>query len=64
MPKTRHQPTPQQLDQRADALNDNRGTSGNNITNAHVHGNRGRQIQQQRVAQQQQHRPPQGRTGK
>ncbi len=64
MPKTKHQPTQQQLDHHADTLNDNRGTSGNNITNAHVHGNRGGQIQQHRVAQQQQHRTPQARTGK
>lgn len=35
--------TQQQLDHRADALNKNRGTPGTNITNAKVHGNRGKQ---------------------
>ncbi|MBA1245824.1 hypothetical protein [Pseudomonas japonica] len=29
---------------RADALNNNGGTSGTNPTNAHVHGNRGKQL--------------------
>lgn len=28
---------------KANALNPNRGTSGTNSTNAHVHGNRGKQ---------------------
>ena len=37
-------PTQQQLNHHADALNPNRLTSGNNITNAHVHGNRGAQL--------------------
>ncbi len=35
-------PTQQQRDHRADALNNNRGTSGTNPTNAHVQGNRGK----------------------
>jgi len=30
--------------QRSDALNRNPGTSGNNNTNAHVNGNRGKQL--------------------
>ena len=34
----------QQQNNRSDALNNNRGTSGNNPTNAHVHGNRGKQL--------------------
>jgi hypothetical protein len=34
-------PTQQQLNHHADTLNVNRGTSGTNITNAQVHGNRG-----------------------
>lgn len=29
---------------RSDALNNNRGTSGSNPTNAHIHGNRGKQL--------------------
>lgn len=33
-----------QLNQRADALNSNKGTSGTNIVNAYVHGNRGKQL--------------------
>lgn len=36
--------TQYQLNQRADALNPNKGTSGTNIVNAHVHGNRGKQL--------------------
>jgi hypothetical protein len=34
----------QQRNDRSDALNNNRGTSGTNPTNAHVHGNRGKQL--------------------
>ncbi|WP_022965620.1 hypothetical protein [Denitrificimonas caeni] len=34
----------QQHNDRANALNNNRGTSGTNPTNAHVHGNRGKQL--------------------
>ncbi|MFC3943272.1 hypothetical protein CCU68_25220 [Pseudomonas gingeri NCPPB 3146 = LMG 5327] len=34
----------QQQNQRSDALNANRGTSGSNPTNAQVHGNRGKQL--------------------
>ncbi|MEE5037688.1 hypothetical protein V2K58_13340 [Pseudomonas alliivorans] len=34
----------QQQNDRANALNNNRGTSGTNPTNAHVHGNRGKQL--------------------
>lgn len=30
--------------QRSDAKNSNRGTSGNNPVNAHNHGNRGKQL--------------------
>lgn len=33
-----------QINHRADALNNNRGTSGTNTTNAMVHGNRGKQL--------------------
>lgn len=33
-----------QANQRSDALNVNRGTSGSNITNSQVHGNRGKQL--------------------
>lgn len=36
--------TQQQLNRRADALNPNKGTSGQNTVNAHVHGNRGAQM--------------------
>lgn len=39
----------QQKNHRADALNNNRGTSGTNITNAHVHGNRGEQMKQRQA---------------
>ncbi|PCR94581.1 hypothetical protein CP336_19680 [Pseudomonas fluorescens] len=34
----------QQQNDRAKALNNNRGTTGSNSTNAHVHGNRGKQL--------------------
>lgn len=34
----------QQQNDRSDALNNNRGSSGTNPTNAHVHGNRGKQL--------------------
>lgn len=34
----------QQQNDRASTLNNNRGTSGANTTNAHIHGNRGRQL--------------------
>ncbi|GFM74221.1 hypothetical protein PSCICM_00400 [Pseudomonas cichorii] len=34
----------QQDNQRSDALNSNRGTSGSNKTNSQVHGNRGKQL--------------------
>tara|TARA_R110001606_G_scaffold390216_1_gene556984 strand:+ start:6012 stop:6203 length:192 start_codon:yes stop_codon:yes gene_type:complete len=34
----------QQQNQRSDALNNNRGTSGTNKTNGQVHGNRGKQL--------------------
>lgn len=34
----------QQHNDRADALNNNRGTAGTNLTNAYVHGNRGKQL--------------------
>lgn len=34
----------QQHNDRSNALNNNRGTSGNNPVNAHVHGNRGKQL--------------------
>ncbi|MBF8164727.1 hypothetical protein IVE04_26580 [Pseudomonas mendocina] len=34
----------QQHNHRSDALNNNRGTSGTNPTNARVHGNRGKQL--------------------
>ncbi|MNF64445.1 hypothetical protein D3C84_461770 [compost metagenome] len=37
-------PQRQQQNDRANALNNNRGTSGTNSTNAHVHGNRGKQL--------------------
>jgi hypothetical protein len=37
-------PARQQHNNRSDALNNNRGTSGTNPTNAHVHGNRGKQL--------------------
>lgn len=37
-------PIQRQLDHRANALNKNRGTSGTNPTNAHVQGNRGKQL--------------------
>jgi len=33
-----------QKNQRSDALNNNKGTSGNNHVNAKVHGNRGKQL--------------------
>jgi len=36
--------TQQQLNDRANALNKNAGTSGTNPVNAHVHGNRGKQL--------------------
>ncbi|MFM0147632.1 hypothetical protein [Paraburkholderia sp. RL18-085-BIA-A] len=36
--------TKQQANDRADALNKNKGTSGTNPTNAKVHGNRGNQL--------------------
>lgn len=36
--------TQQQLNDRANALNNNRGTSGTNPVNAQVHGNRGKQL--------------------
>jgi hypothetical protein len=38
------QPTKQQVNHRSDALNQNKGTSGTNKTNAQVHGNRGKQM--------------------
>ena len=41
-------PSQQQQNQRADALNKNKGTNGTNITNAKVHGNRGKQMDQER----------------
>jgi len=34
----------QQQNDRSDALNNNRGSSSTNPTNAHVHGNRGKQL--------------------
>lgn len=36
--------TQQQQNNRADARNTNRGTSGTNPVNAQVHGNRGKQL--------------------
>lgn len=42
--KAKPRPTQQHLDDRADALNKNRGTSGTNAVNAKVHGNRGKQL--------------------
>ncbi|WP_085985220.1 hypothetical protein [Pseudomonas sp. GM50] len=39
-----NQKNPQQQNQRSDALNTNRGTTGSNKTNAHVNGNRGKQL--------------------
>lgn len=36
--------TPQQLNDRANSLNNNRGTSGTNPVNAQAHGNRGKQL--------------------
>lgn len=36
--------TRQQSNHHANILNDNKGTSGNNIVNAKVHGNRGKQM--------------------
>ncbi len=36
--------TQQQKDRRADAMNNNKGTSGNNSVNAKAHGNRGKQL--------------------
>ena len=33
-----------QQNQRSDALNTNRGTTGSNKTNAHANGNRGKQL--------------------
>lgn len=44
MKATKGRATQYQLNQRADALNPNKGTSGTNIVNAHVHGNRGKQL--------------------
>jgi hypothetical protein len=38
------QATQQQRDHRADALNKNRGSNGSNPANAHVQGNRGKQL--------------------
>ncbi|WP_285374267.1 hypothetical protein [Pseudomonas sp. lyk4-TYG-107] len=37
-------PQRQQQNDHADALNKNRGTTGSNPTNAHTHGNRGKQL--------------------
>ncbi len=39
---TKRPPTPN--NQRSDALNPNRGTTGNNATNAKANGNRGAQL--------------------
>ncbi|MBT0727613.1 hypothetical protein [Rosenbergiella australiborealis] len=36
--------TQKQSNHRADALNNNKGTSGTNPANAKVHGNRGKQL--------------------
>lgn len=36
--------TKQQANHRADALNNNKGTSGTNPTNAKANGNRGKQL--------------------
>jgi hypothetical protein len=36
--------TKQQANHRADALNNNKGTSGTNSTNAKANGNRGKQL--------------------
>jgi hypothetical protein len=36
--------TRQQSNHHANVLNDNEGTSGNNIVNAKMHGNRGKQM--------------------
>lgn len=44
MKATNIRATQQQLNHRADALNPNKGTSGTNVTNAHVHGDRGKQL--------------------
>lgn len=41
--KSKRAPTQQQLNDRADALNKNGGTTGTNAINAKVHGNRGKQ---------------------
>ncbi len=38
------QQTKQQANHRSDTLNQSKGTSGNNKTNAQVHGNRGKQL--------------------
>ncbi len=38
------QQTKKQAEHRGDALNQNKGTSGTNKTNAKVHGNRGKQL--------------------
>jgi hypothetical protein len=40
----RSTPTKQQLNDRANALNNNRGTKGINSTNAKSHGNRSKQM--------------------
>ena len=40
--KNAKHPSQQQLDHHADTLNDNKGTSGTNITNAKMQGNRGK----------------------
>lgn len=48
--KSNGKPTQQQLNHRADALNANRGTSGTNVTNAQVNGNRGRQLNPNQIA--------------
>ncbi|SFI24018.1 hypothetical protein SAMN04487959_1342 [Modicisalibacter xianhensis] len=44
------QKTREQLNDRADALNRNTGTSGQNIKYAKSNGNRGKQIQESRTS--------------
>lgn len=46
MPKTPQKPpmTQQELDHHSNQRNPNYGTSGNNTSNAAVHGNRGKQL--------------------
>ncbi|WP_230371311.1 hypothetical protein [Paludibacterium denitrificans] len=42
-------PTTQSNNQRSNALNSNKGTTGSNVTNAKSHGNRGAQLNQNKI---------------